>query len=407
MIPLVTPFLLVGGLLAGLLFNLLVPVFLIAVLVWLAMGATRVPIGAKGLVIWMGRRSGDVRTEGMTWLPPLVSRLEIVYVRERQVEVPQARYHTADRGRLAFTTVLRVAVADPEALFEQGPGTYAPFTRDSKSNWHEGDEERNVALRRLMENSIREAVRSLTVNQILFGEVSADVLKERVREHLSRTVRRWGLQINDIWLTEIEAQDEDLEKAFASELEESMRGRGALAAQEAEVSKGLAYVKAARQFVAQLEQLGKEISLDEAVRFLRASYQSERELEIALAQAQNRMQLAHEWILHQGAHAGLHGGGVAPVGLPDGRGSTEAWVIGRDGEIVLDGDGVSRRHAQLEIDGTTILLTDLGSTNGTWVGRQRLAANQPTPITTESRVRFGRHLSVTGRELLEAARSGQ
>ena len=49
---------------------------------------------------------------------------------------------------------------------------------------------------------------------------------------------------------------------------------------------------------------------------------------------------------------------------------------GSDADIVLDDNGVSRRHAELRVDtssGRTVLsVLDLGSTNGTFVGEQQI-----------------------------------
>ena len=51
-------------------------------------------------------------------------------------------------------------------------------------------------------------------------------------------------------------------------------------------------------------------------------------------------------------------------------------VIGRDPrcDVWLDSDGVSRRHARLRHAADQVLLEDLGSTNGTFVGRTRLTS---------------------------------
>jgi len=66
------------------------------------------------------------------------------------------------------------------------------------------------------------------------------------------------------------------------------------------------------------------------------------------------------------------GGALAELVLPDGRRvpiGTEPLVIGRLPEcgIVLQDSNVSRRHAELRRSGEGVLLTDLGSTNGTRV----------------------------------------
>ncbi len=65
-------------------------------------------------------------------------------------------------------------------------------------------------------------------------------------------------------------------------------------------------------------------------------------------------------------------------------------MIGRAPEstLVLDDDYASNRHAQLRLQDGTWILEDLGSTNGTYVGRRKLDA----PITVEagSTFRIGR-----------------
>src|SRR5918995_1455616 len=45
--------------------------------------------------------------------------------------------------------------------------------------------------------------------------------------------------------------------------------------------------------------------------------------------------------------------------------------------ILLDDQDVSRRHAVLERSGGRVVLTDPGSTNGTWVNRRQLRAGDP------------------------------
>jgi hypothetical protein len=54
--------------------------------------------------------------------------------------------------------------------------------------------------------------------------------------------------------------------------------------------------------------------------------------------------------------------------------------------VFLDVDGVSRRHANIHIDHETrvVTLADLGSTNGTFVGRKRVTT--PTPLHDDERI---------------------
>jgi hypothetical protein len=70
---------------------------------------------------------------------------------------------------------------------------------------------------------------------------------------------------------------------------------------------------------------------------------------------------------------------------------TQAGVtIGRadDSTIVLSDDYVSTRHARLVPRGEEWLVEDLGSTNGTYLDRQRVTA--PTPVAIGVPIRVGK-----------------
>jgi pSer/pThr/pTyr-binding forkhead associated (FHA) protein len=89
------------------------------------------------------------------------------------------------------------------------------------------------------------------------------------------------------------------------------------------------------------------------------------------------------------------GGPVAALRLGDG---TEYLLyrgvnsLGRrsTNQIVLVDAFASGRHAEINCDDGGAVLTDLGSTNGTFVSGQRLAANDPTPISEGTVVRFAK-----------------
>ena len=68
----------------------------------------------------------------------------------------------------------------------------------------------------------------------------------------------------------------------------------------------------------------------------------------------------------------------------------EPILVGRgaDAAIRLDDDYVSTRHARIGSSGGTFYVEDLGSTNGTYIGSQRIT--QATAIQLGSRVRVGK-----------------
>jgi len=65
---------------------------------------------------------------------------------------------------------------------------------------------------------------------------------------------------------------------------------------------------------------------------------------------------------------------TAPFG--DGR----QWVLGREGDLVVSGPGVSRRHVLVREEAGQWMVMDLGSANGTWVRGQRLTPNVPVVV---------------------------
>jgi pSer/pThr/pTyr-binding forkhead associated (FHA) protein len=54
-----------------------------------------------------------------------------------------------------------------------------------------------------------------------------------------------------------------------------------------------------------------------------------------------------------------------------------------------DERGVSRSHAAIEISGNHVTLTDLGSTNGTYLNNNQLKPNQPQMIRSGDQIRLG------------------
>ena len=76
-------------------------------------------------------------------------------------------------------------------------------------------------------------------------------------------------------------------------------------------------------------------------------------------------------------------GTVIPLGAAD-------VTIGRapDSTLVLDDDYASNNHARISLTGSTWIVTDLGSTNGTWVDRSRITS--PTPLSVGRQLKVGR-----------------
>jgi hypothetical protein len=66
-------------------------------------------------------------------------------------------------------------------------------------------------------------------------------------------------------------------------------------------------------------------------------------------------------------------------------------IVGRSAPagVILDGTTVSRRHCRIERHGDSIVLSDLGSTNGTFVNSERVTA--PFKLEDGARITIGAH----------------
>ncbi|HOT97918.1 MAG TPA: FHA domain-containing protein [bacterium] len=85
-----------------------------------------------------------------------------------------------------------------------------------------------------------------------------------------------------------------------------------------------------------------------------------------------------------------------------------AWIItvGRspDNTLIIDHPGVSAHHAQLRVEGNTIVLEDLNSSNGTYVNGKKIIIHA---VSRRDLVTFGQHVSLDWQEfekLLASAR---
>jgi len=66
-------------------------------------------------------------------------------------------------------------------------------------------------------------------------------------------------------------------------------------------------------------------------------------------------------------------------------------TIGRheDNDIVIDHMGVSGRHTRVAVDGQSVILTDLQSTNGTFVNGRRV---EQVELRPNDWITIGRHI---------------
>ena len=68
------------------------------------------------------------------------------------------------------------------------------------------------------------------------------------------------------------------------------------------------------------------------------------------------------------------------------------YTVGRNGATIrLHSGEVSRLQAKLKVDTKGVTVTDLGSTNGTWVGAVKLTEGQSKRVAIGQEIKFGEY----------------
>ena len=86
--------------------------------------------------------------------------------------------------------------------------------------------------------------------------------------------------------------------------------------------------------------------------------------------------------------------------LAIGRDSSPDWL--RDRYQREGFDNLSRSHALIEVSGEAAQVTDLHSSNGTFLNGKPLAPNVPTPLHSGDELRFASRLTITVRQRSQA-----
>ena len=85
----------------------------------------------------------------------------------------------------------------------------------------------------------------------------------------------------------------------------------------------------------------------------------------------------------------------APAYLVDGTGVRRSLkqginTIGRiEADVLIPDETVSRLHARITVENDTVVLEDIGSTNGSRVDDVRLSPGEPTELHNGNAIRFG------------------
>ena len=88
--------------------------------------------------------------------------------------------------------------------------------------------------------------------------------------------------------------------------------------------------------------------------------------------------------------------GALRIKMPDGKArevpiDQPSLSVGRaqGNDLILEDNSVSRRHARLTVESGRLMIEDLGSANGTFIGSQRIPANTSSLVPEDQLVRLG------------------
>ena len=88
--------------------------------------------------------------------------------------------------------------------------------------------------------------------------------------------------------------------------------------------------------------------------------------------------------------------GTLKIKTPDGRLreyplDQPSLSIGRapGNELIIEDNSISRRHARLSVESGHLMIEDLNSANGTFIGSQRIPPNQSSLVQENETVRLG------------------
>lgn len=164
--------------------------------IFFVIGIKVVPPGFAGVVIVFGQPQQNVGP-GWHWIPPLVSRIDIIETRGRRVDPSLGQVMTKDGFPLGVDAFAVVSVSDPtKAQFEIRPKEVEAFVANS------------------IRQALTDLIRSRTASQIRRDPAFIVDVQQSLREVLEPVEERFGYQA----IAGIEAFrfGEELERAYGS-----------------------------------------------------------------------------------------------------------------------------------------------------------------------------------------------
>lgn len=212
----------------------------------LIQGLRNIPVGHKGVVLFLGKRTGKVFDEGWKWVlfPPFLYNIIMVDTREQTIDTPTRNIWSADTIELSVDAAVNIAVRRPDSFLNKGPSAI------------------NLGLQNMILSAIREAAQTRFVvpqNAPDFDEwedddprrtpvqTAKDSLRAEIKDKLSSEIPTtgtddWGIEVTGVSITSIDV-DEAVQQAMQRQQTESLEAGGELVDIDNEIAKALAVAR--------------------------------------------------------------------------------------------------------------------------------------------------------------------
>ena len=193
---------------------------------WTFFGFTFIYEYEKGLVFTLGKFSGT-RGAGLTYIVPMLQRLEKMDMRIKTIDIPKQEVMTRDNVPVAIDAVIYFKVDNPEAAYLE----IQDFI---------------FAVAKYAQTALRDVVGQSSLDFVL---TERDKIADKIKEIVDEETETWGVDITSIKLQDIELPA-DMKRAMARQAEAERDKRATVIMSEGELTASSNLAQAAKKLSA-------------------------------------------------------------------------------------------------------------------------------------------------------------
>ncbi len=193
---------------------------------WTFFGFTFIYEYEKGLVFTLGKFSGT-RGAGLTYIVPMLQRLEKMDMRIKTIDIPKQEVMTRDNVPVAIDAVIYFKVDNPEAAYLE----IQDFI---------------FAVAKYAQTALRDVVGQSSLDFVL---TERDKIADKIKEIVDEETETWGVDITSIKLQDIELPA-DMKRAMARQAEAERDKRATVIMSEGELTASSNLAAAAKKLSA-------------------------------------------------------------------------------------------------------------------------------------------------------------